>query len=816
MSILTKIFDKNKRILNRYKKIVEKINALEEQIEKLSDEQLKLKTDEFKKRLKDGETLDDILVEAFAVVRETAKRVLKMRHFDVQLMGGLALHEGNVAEMKTGEGKTLVATLPVYLNALTGKGVHLATHNDYLAKRDAQWMGPIYEFLGLSVGFIQAGMENEERKRAYQCDVTYGTANEFGFDYLRDNLVYDLNDKVQRGHHYAIVDEADSILIDEARTPLIISGPSDTPSHLYTKFASIARKLRRDEDFTLDEKSKAVILTDDGISRLEKMLGIENLYDPKNIHFLFHTLNALKALHYFKRDKDYIIQDGEVIIVDEFTGRLMHGRRYSEGLHQAIEAKEGVKVKEESLTYATITFQNYFRMYEKLAGMTGTAKTEEDEFKQIYNCEVVVIPTNKPVIRKDKNDLIYKTQKEKWNAVINEIKERFKKGQPMLVGTTSIETSELLSHMLKKENIPHNVLNAKYHEKEAEIIAQAGQKGMITIATNMAGRGTDIKLGEGVVELGGLYVIGTERHESRRIDNQLIGRSGRQGDPGESRFFLSFEDDLLRLFGGDKLKNIMNTLKIEDGQPIEHGILSKIIRDAQKRVEGIHFSIRKRLFELDSIMDYQRASIYSHRDWILGRDDYDEHLKEIFEDVVDRLVESSINEEELVDKEDLSKKLLAFGVVEKIDYANIEECKDKVFKILWDKYHSKKDEFGEEFQKIAKFIMLRIIDERWRKHLEAIEHLKEAVSLRAYGQKDPAMEFKKESYILFEELINTIYDDTVSYLLRIIKVDTSKEEEETKKKINQLNFVHNDGSVINRAEKRKEKKKTHKRIRVKR
>nr|WP_276318678.1 preprotein translocase subunit SecA [Marinitoga lauensis] len=487
--------------------------------------------------------------------------------------------------MKTGEGKTLVATLPVYLNALTEKGVHLATHNDYLAKRDAQWMGPVYEFLGLSVGFIQAGMDNEDRKKAYQCDVTYGTANEFGFDYLRDNLVYDLNDKVQRGHHYAIVDEADSILIDEARTPLIISGPSDTPSHLYTKFASIARKLRRDEDFTLDEKSKAVILTDEGISRLEKMLGIENLYDPKNIHFLFHTLNALKALHYFKRDKDYIIQDGEVIIVDEFTGRLMHGRRYSEGLHQAIEAKEGVKVKEESLTYATITFQNYFRMYEKLAGMTGTAKTEEDEFKQIYNCEVVVIPTNKPVIRKDKNDLIYKTQKEKWNAVINEIKERFKKGQPMLVGTTSIETSELLSHMLKKEGIPHNVLNAKYHEKEAEIIAQAGQKGMITIATNMAGRGTDIKLGEGVVELGGLYVIGTERHESRRIDNQLIGRSGRQGDPGESRFFLSFEDDLLRLFGGDKLKNIMNTLKIEDGQPIEHGILSKIIRDAQKELK---------------------------------------------------------------------------------------------------------------------------------------------------------------------------------------------------------------------------------------
>ncbi|AEX85809.1 preprotein translocase subunit SecA [Marinitoga sp. 1135] len=816
MSILSKIFDKNKRTLNRYRKTVEKINKIEPEYEKLSDEALKAKTEEFKKRLENGETLDDLLVEAFATVRETSKRVLNMRHFDVQLMGGIALHEGNIAEMKTGEGKTLVATLAVYLNALTGKGVHLATHNDYLAKRDAQWMGPIYEFLGLSVGFIQAGMETADRKKAYQCDITYGTANEFGFDYLRDNLVYDLEDKVQRGHHYAIVDEADSILIDEARTPLIISGPSDTPSHLYTKFAGIARKLKKDEDFTLDEKGKAVILTDEGISKLEKMLGIDNLYDPKNIHFLFHTLNALKALYYFRRDKDYIIQDGEVIIVDEFTGRLMHGRRYSEGLHQAIEAKEGVKVKEESLTYATITFQNYFRMYEKLAGMTGTAKTEEDEFKQIYNCDVVVIPTNKPVIRKDQNDLIFRTQKEKWNAVVSEIKERYKKGQPMLVGTTSIETSELLSSMLKKEGIPHNVLNAKYHEKEAEIVAQAGQKGMITIATNMAGRGTDIKLGEGVVELGGLYVIGTERHESRRIDNQLIGRSGRQGDPGESRFFLSFEDDLLRLFGGEKLKSIMGALKIQDGEPIEHGLLSKIIKDAQKRVEGIHFSIRKRLFELDSIMDYQRSSIYAHRDWILSQGDYDDHLKEIFEDVVDRIIESSITDEETIDKEELKKKLLSYGIVENIEFDTVEECKDKIFKILWDKYKSKKEEFGEDFKKIAKFIMLRIIDERWRKHLEAIEHLKEAVSLRAYGQKDPTMEFKKESYIMFEELINNIYDDTVSYLLRIVKVDTSKEEEETKKKIHQLNFVHNDGSVINREEKRKQNKKSHKRIRVKR
>ncbi|MFY9126718.1 MAG: preprotein translocase subunit SecA, partial [Defluviitoga tunisiensis] len=609
--------DKNKSLLKKYEKITKIVNEFEKEMMSLSDNELAGKTEEFKKRINNGESLDDILPEAFAVVREASRRIVNMRHFDVQIMGGIALHEGKITEMKTGEGKTLVATLPIYLNALTGKNVHLATHNDYLAKRDAKWMGPVYEFLGLTVGFIQANMKPEDRKKAYQANVTYGTANEFGFDYLRDNLVYDKSDKVQRGHFYAIVDEADSILIDEARTPLIISGPADTPSDLYRRFASQARKFIPDKDYTIDEKQKTIALTEEGISKAERMLAINNLYDPNNIQYLFHLLNALKALNFFKRDRDYIIQDGEVIIVDEFTGRLLPGRRYSEGLHQAIEAKEGVKIKEESMTFATITFQNYFRMYEKLAGMTGTAKTEEDEFKAIYNTEVVVIPTNEPVIREDKNDLIFKTKEEKYQAIVDEIVNRYEKGQPVLVGTTSIENSELLSNMLKKRGIPHEVLNAKYHEREAEIIAKAGQKHAVTIATNMAGRGTDIKLGEGVTELGGLFVLGTERHESRRIDNQLIGRSGRQGDPGESRFILSFEDDLLRLFGGDRMKNMMNTLKIEDGQPIEHKMLTHIIQDSQKKVEGIHFSIRKRLYEFDSVMDKQRTVIYNHRDWIL-------------------------------------------------------------------------------------------------------------------------------------------------------------------------------------------------------
>lgn len=789
--------DKNKSLLKKYEKITKIVNEFEKEMMSLSDNELAGKTEEFKKRINNGESLDDILPEAFAVVREASRRIVNMRHFDVQIMGGIALHEGKITEMKTGEGKTLVATLPIYLNALTGKNVHLATHNDYLAKRDAKWMGPVYEFLGLTVGFIQANMKPEDRKKAYQANVTYGTANEFGFDYLRDNLVYDKSDKVQRGHFYAIVDEADSILIDEARTPLIISGPADTPSDLYRRFASQAKKFIPEKDYTIDEKQKTIALTEEGISKAERMLSIDNLYDPNNIQYLFHLLNALKALNFFKKDRDYIIQDGEIIIVDEFTGRLLPGRRYSEGLHQAIEAKEGVKIKEESMTFATITFQNYFRMYEKLAGMTGTAKTEEDEFKSIYNTEVVVIPTNEPVIREDKNDLIYKTKEEKYKAIVDEIVKRYEKGQPVLVGTTSIENSELLSEMLKKRGIPHEVLNAKYHEREAEIVAKAGQKHAVTIATNMAGRGTDIKLGEGVTELGGLFVLGTERHESRRIDNQLIGRAGRQGDPGESRFILSFEDDLLRLFGGDRMKNMMNTLKIEDGQPIEHKMLTHIIQDSQKKVEGIHFSIRKRLYEFDSVMDKQRTVIYNHRDWILEQGNYDEHMKEIIADVVDRLVDACWNEsEEKIDKAVLSQKLKQYLIIADLKGDNTEEVKEEVFNLFWRRYSEKKEEFGEDFNKVAKFVMLRIIDDKWRHHLDSIEALKESVNLRSYGQKDPVMEFKRESYILFDKMVDSIYDDIINYLMRIVRVIPEKEEKEAMKAYSNLSFIHNDMSAI--------------------
>jgi len=791
------LIDKNKSLLKKYSKIANKINELEESMKSLSDTELSGKTLEFKNRLKQGESLDDILPEAFAVVREASRRTIGMRHFDVQLMGGIALHEGKITEMKTGEGKTLVATLPIYLNALTEKNVHLATHNDYLAKRDANWMGPVYEYLGLNVGYIQANMDKEDRKKAYQADITYGTANEFGFDYLRDNLVYEKSDKVQRGHYFTIVDEADSILIDEARTPLIISGPSDTPSELYRRFASLAKRFIVEKDYTIDEKQKTLALTEEGISKAEKLLSVDNLYDPSNIKYLFHLLNALKAINFFKRDKDYIVRDGEVVIVDEFTGRLLPGRRYSEGLHQAIEAKEGVKIKEESVTFATITFQNYFRMYEKLSGMTGTAKTEEDEFKAIYNTEVVVIPTNEPVIREDRNDLIFKTEKEKYQSIIDEIVKRNQKGQPVLVGTTSIEDSETISEMLKKRGIKHEVLNAKYHEREAEIIAKAGEKNAVTIATNMAGRGTDIKLGEGVKELGGLFVLGTERHESRRIDNQLIGRSGRQGDPGESRFIISFEDDVLRLFGGERMKNMMTTLKLEEGQPIEHKMLSRVIRDAQKKIEGIHFSIRKRLYEFDSVMDKQRSVIYNHRDWILEQGNYDDHIKEIFRDVVERIVESSWDEiEEKYDKSSISEKLKQYLILSDIKGNTRKEIENEIFDLLWKRYQYKKEEFGEDFNKVAKFVMLRLIDEKWRHHLDSIEALKEAVGLRSYGQKDPVMEFKKESYILFDQMVDSIYDEIVNYLMRIAKVVPEKEEREAKRIYASLNFVHNNISAV--------------------
>ncbi|MCD6546815.1 MAG: preprotein translocase subunit SecA [Thermotogae bacterium] len=877
MGILGKIFDKNKRYIKKYEKIVRVINSFEERFSKLTNEELASKSAEFKQRLKNGETLDDILPEAFAVVREVSKRTIGMRHFDVQLIGGMVLHEGNVAEMKTGEGKTLVATLSIYLNALTGEGVHLVTVNDYLARRDALWMGPIYLFLGLKVGVInslntsyEVVWENEElfekaikenksiwpkdkltdlisdeernlealemfkvklvpisRREAYLADVTYGTNNEFGFDYLRDNLVYDLKDRVQRGHNYAIVDEVDSILIDEARTPLIISGPSKDSSKLYKQFAAYARRMVKDKDFVMDEKEKTISLTDEGITKIEKLLGIDNLYDPSNIDYLYHMLNALKALHFFKRDVDYIVTpEGEVVIVDEFTGRLLPGRRYSEGLHQAIEAKEGVKIREESITYATITFQNYFRMYKKLAGMTGTAKTEEEEFQQIYSMDVVVVPTNKPVIRIDHNDVIYRTQKEKFEAVVEDIEERYKKGQPILVGTTSIEKSELLSAMLRKKGIPHEVLNAKYHEKEAMIIAKAGQRGAVTIATNMAGRGTDIKLGPGVKELGGLYVIGTERHESRRIDNQLRGRSGRQGDPGETRFYLSLEDDLLRLFGGEKIKGLMDTLKIDRGQPIEHNILTHLIENAQKKVEGIHFAIRKRLLELDSVLDKQRNAIYEHRNWVLSEDNIEEHIREIYEDIVDRRLETYCPESKEWDFEGLKTSFGMFppSVISSLDgkreFKNAKELREYLLKLLWDAYKAKKEEIGEEdFLKVVKLLILRVIDERWRKHLEQVEHVKNSVGLRAYGNKDPVIEFKRETYDLFQEMIDNIYDDIGAIILRLVRFDREKAEEKAKSELSSLSMVHEEFQTFNRREKRKlERKKStsSKRFKVKR
>ncbi|HHV71739.1 MAG TPA: preprotein translocase subunit SecA, partial [Clostridia bacterium] len=634
IGVLKKILgDPNEKEIKCLQKTVEIINNLEAEISSLSDEELKGKTGEFKNRLEKGESLDSILPEAFAVVRETSRRVLNMRHFDVQLIGGMVLHAGKIAEMKTGEGKTLVATLPAYLNALTGKGVHIVTVNDYLARRDSEWMGQIYRFLGLKVGLIVHGLDYDQRKEAYAADITYGTNNEFGFDYLRDNMVLNKEHMVQRELNYAIIDEVDSILIDEARTPLIISGPGEKSTDLYIQFAKIVPRLKEGEDYLVDEKAKTVVPTEECIAKVEKMLNIDNMYDDRHMELTHYLNQALKAYALMRRDRDYVVKDGEVIIVDEFTGRLMYGRRYSDGLHQAIEAKEGVKVERESQTLATITFQNYFRMYNKLAGMTGTAATEAEEFRKIYGLDVVVIPTNKPMIRVDYPDVIYKTERAKFNAVVEEIAERHSKGQPVLVGTISIEKSEELSKLLKKKGIPHHVLNAKYHEKEAEIIAEAGQRGAVTISTNMAGRGTDIVLGEGVAELGGLHVIGTERHESRRIDNQLRGRAGRQGDPGSSRFYVSLEDDLMRLFGSDNISGIMDKLGMEEDVPIEHPLITKAIENAQKKVEGRNFSIRKQVLEYDDVMNKQREIIYDQRRRVLEGDNLKDAIFQMIDDV---------------------------------------------------------------------------------------------------------------------------------------------------------------------------------------
>ena len=780
--------NKNAKEIKRIRSIVEEINGLEPELLSLSDASLRAKTEEFKSRLADGETLDDILPEAFAVVREASKRVLGMRHFDVQMIGGIVLHRGNIAEMRTGEGKTLVATLPVYLNALSGKGVHVVTVNDYLAKRDSEWMGRLYNFLGLSTGLIVAGLDYDQRKQSYGADITYGTNNEFGFDYLRDNMVVHADQMVQRPLNYAIVDEVDSILIDEARTPLIISGPGERSTERYYELAKVVPHLVKDEDYTIDEKQKTIAPTEEGIAKVEKMLHIENLYDSSNLE-LNHLLSAsLRAYAMMERDKDYVVKDGEVVIVDEFTGRLMFGRRYSDGLHQAIEAKEGLRVERESQTLASITFQNYFRMYEKLSGMTGTAKTEEQEFNNIYGLEVYEIPPNKVLARVDMPDLIFKTKDAKYRAVVRDVVERHKTGQPILVGTTSITQSEMLSDMLTKAGVPHNVLNAKHHEQEAEIVANAGQRGMVTIATNMAGRGTDISLGEGVAELGGLHILGTERHESRRIDNQLRGRSGRQGDNGSSQFFLSLEDDLMRIFGADNIAGMMDKLGMEEDEPIEHSLITKSIERAQKKVENHNFNIRKYILEYDDVMNQQREVLYGQRRLILNN----QSLRETILHMVDNLIINAMNQyadEKLYPEEwnyeGLLKHLEIYFLepgmltVEQMEEYGRAELQEHLIDIAHREYEKRESLFGEaNMRELEKAIMLKVVDSKWMEHLDAMDMLKEGIGLRAYGQKNPLVEYKFEAYDMFESMKEAITDETIMYLYRIqINVETIAEEE---------------------------------------
>jgi len=776
--ILKKIFgSKNERELRAMAPLVDQITGLEPELRRLSDARLQAKTGEFKERLERGEALDDLLPEAFAVAREASLRVLRMRPFDVQLIGGIVLHHGKIAEMKTGEGKTLVAVLPVYLNALTGRGVHVVTVNDYLARRDSEWMGQVYKFLGLSVGTIVHGLDDEERRQAYNADVTYGTNNEFGFDYLRDNMKFSLSDYVQREFHYAIVDEVDSILIDEARTPLIISGPAEESTELYYRVNRVATMLKRDRDFTVDEKARSAILTEAGVAQAERLMNVDNLYDPRNIEILHHLNQSLKAHALFRRDVDYIVKDGQVIIVDEFTGRLMPGRRYSDGLHQALEAKEGVRIQSENQTLASITFQNYFRMYEKLAGMTGTADTEAEEFKKIYNLDVVVIPTHKKMIRVDHPDVIYKTEAEKFQAVVEEIKECHGRGQPVLVGTTSIEKSERLSRMLKLQGIKHEVLNAKQHEKEAQIVAQAGQLGTVTIATNMAGRGTDIVLGPGVVATGGLHIIGTERHESRRIDNQLRGRSGRQGDPGSSRFYLSLEDDLLRIFGSDRIKDLMGRLGMEDGQPIEHRMVSNAIERAQKRVEAHNFDIRKHLLEYDNVMNKQREVIYTQRREILGGADLTEEIQNILQDLTHDLLDQYLDDKMLPEEWDLTGMAEAFrqrlGLLPDLsrldpDTLTAEQVRETVTQQVLAAYEQQRQAIGEDvFPTLQQQIMLQMVDSHWKDHLLAMDHLRDGIGLRGYAQVDPLRAYQKEGFEMFENMIQRIQEDTVRTLFLI-------------------------------------------------
>ncbi|MBP8629248.1 MAG: preprotein translocase subunit SecA [Negativicutes bacterium] len=775
---LKKIFgDNNEKEIKRMMEYVEKINELEPSLEGLSDASLVAKTAYFKERIENGESLEDILPEAFAVVREASRRVLGMRHFDVQLLGGICLHEGKIAEMRTGEGKTLVATLPTYLNALTGNGVHIITVNDYLAKRDSEWMGKLYRFLGLSVGLIVHGLSFNERKEAYSADITYGTNNEFGFDYLRDNMVIYADQMVQRELNYAIVDEVDSILVDEARTPLIISGPGDKSTELYGVVAKAIIQLKEGEDYTVDEKAKAVLPTEFGIAKIEKALNVTNLYDHENIELSHHFNQALRAKALMHRDRDYVVRDGEVVIVDEFTGRLMFGRRYSDGLHQAIEAKEGVKVERESQTLAAITFQNYFRMYGKLAGMTGTAKTEEDEFLKIYGLPVIVIPTNKEIARVDFPDVIYKTKKAKYKAVIEAIKEANAKGQPVLVGTTSIAQSEELSIVLKKSGIQHNVLNAKYHEMEAQIISGAGQKGAVTIATNMAGRGTDIVLGEGVAELGGLHIIGTERHESRRIDNQLRGRAGRQGDNGSSRFYLSLEDDLMRLFGSDNIASIMDKLGMDENEPIEHQLITRSIEQAQKKVEGRNFDIRKHVLQYDDVMNQQREVIYGQRRQILMGEGLKENIMSMINQMIDQYMDLYANEK--LYPEDWDVNSLAESctnlfapkgrlVPEELEKFSRDELKDELYSVAKEAYDLREAMFGADgMRELEKVVMLKVVDNKWIEHLDHMDMLREGITLRAYGQRDPLIEYKIEAFDMFERMIANIQEEIARTVFQV-------------------------------------------------
>ena len=843
MGFLEKIFGNySEKEIKKIKPIVTKIEALGPQYESLSDEELRAKTQEFKDRLANGETLDDILPEAYAVVREASSRahVLNMKHFPVQLMGGIIMHQGRIAEMKTGEGKTLVATLPAYLNALEGKGVHVVTVNDYLAQRDADQMGQVYRFLGLTVGCILNGMDNNERREAYNCDITYGTNNEFGFDYLRDNMVTRKEQMVQRDLHYAIIDEVDSVLIDEARTPLIISGSGSKSTELYRVADLFVKKLKKgrilneaeamnalmkeeiqeEGDFVLDEKAKSVVLTQEGVEKAEKFFAVENLSDPENLELQHHINNALKANYNMHLDKDYVVHEGEIVIVDEFTGRMMPGRRYSDGLHQAIEAKENLQVRRESQTLATITFQNYFNKYAKKSGMTGTAKTEEDEFRNIYGMDVIEIPTNLPVQRKDLEDVVYRTEAGKFRAVVRDIVEAHEKGQPVLVGTVTIEKSEVLSKMLKMEGIKHQVLNAKYHAQEAEIVALAGQKNAVTIATNMAGRGTDIKLGEGVPELGGLKIIGTERHESRRIDNQLRGRSGRQGDPGESRFYISLEDDLMRLFGSEKTMKVVDAMGMTEDEPIEAGMLTKAIESAQKKVEGNNFAIRKQLLEYDQVMNEQREIIYGERKRVLYGEDLRDSIISMIHAIVDRAVDSHMGEDQLPEEWDMNAFSETLSAVIPVGKVNIkddamqqmtkEKLAESLKKLAVQMYEMKEKEIGqgndnmpanpERMRELERLVMLRVIDQKWMDHIDDMDRMRQGIGLHAYAQRDPLTEYKFAAYDMFDEMSEHIQEDTLKMLYRV-RIQTEVKQEEPKQM-----FTNKDDSLVKQPKKRSEEK----------